>query len=105
MGGGEVTVLPQGIDVEAMRTGGLSGMFFTIERARFLTRQILGGPRHAALIRAVAPSIEGKLLYLCSVRAPCQATPVRVGGEIPSRVRRARCRARRGRGTLGGHEG
>ena len=50
VGGGEVTVLPQGIDVEAMRTGGLSGMFFTIERARFLTRQILGGPRHAALI-------------------------------------------------------
>jgi hypothetical protein len=86
VGGGEVTVLPQGIDVEAMRTGGLSGMFFTIERARFLTRQILGGPRHAALIRTVAPSIEGKLLYLCPARGPCAPTPVRAGGEIPSRT-------------------
>ncbi len=86
VGGGEVTVLPQGIDVEAMRTGGLSGMFFTIERARFLTRQILGGPRHAALIRAVAPSIEGKLLYLCPARGPCAPMPVRAGGEIPSRA-------------------
>ena len=26
VGGGEVTVLPQGIDVEAMRTGGLGGI-------------------------------------------------------------------------------
>ena len=55
VGGGEVTVLPQGIDVEAMRTGGLGGMFFTIERARFLTRQVLGGPaarRHRAHGRA-----------------------------------------------------
>ena len=33
VGGGELTVLPQGIDVEAMRTGGLSGMYFGIERA------------------------------------------------------------------------
>ena len=65
VGGGEVTVLPQGIDVEAMRTGGLGGMFFAIERARFLTRQALGGPRHAGVVRTVAPAIEGKLLYLC----------------------------------------
>ena len=41
VGGGEVTVLPLGIDVEAMRTGGVSGMFFGIDRARFLTRQLL----------------------------------------------------------------
>ena len=53
VGGGEVTILPQGIDVEAMRTGGLSGMFFTIERARFLTRQVLGGSGGAELDGAV----------------------------------------------------
>ena len=55
VGGGEVTVLPQGIDVEAMRTGGVSGMFFGIDRARFLTRQLLGGPRQAELVAAVSP--------------------------------------------------
>jgi hypothetical protein len=86
VGGGEVTVLPQGIDIEAMRTGGLGGMFFTIDRARFLTRQALGGPRHAAVVRTVAPAIEGKLLYLCRARGECRPAAVRAGGEIPSRA-------------------
>ena len=85
VGGGEITVLPQGIDVEAMRTGGLSGMFFAIDRARFLTRQVIGGARHAALVRTVAPAIEGKLLYLCKTAVPCRPAAVRAGGEIPSR--------------------
>jgi hypothetical protein len=86
VGGGEVTILPQGIDVEAMRTGGLGGMFFTIERARFLTRQALGGERHAGMVRTVAPAIEGKLLYLCPAKGKCAPTAVRAGGEIPSRA-------------------
>ncbi|HEX6433472.1 MAG TPA: hypothetical protein VFZ87_04495 [Gemmatimonadales bacterium] len=84
VGGGEVTVLPQGIDVEAMRTGGVSGMFFGIDRARFLTRQALGGPRHADLVRSVSPMIEGKLLYL---RRGDRVITARAGGEIPSRAR------------------
>lgn len=86
VGGGEVTVLPQGIDVEAMRTGGLGGMFFTIERARFLTRQALGGPRHRRFVRTVAPAIEGKLVYLCPAAGDCRPAAVRAGGEIPSRA-------------------
>jgi hypothetical protein len=86
VGGGEVTVLPLGIDVEAMRTGGLTGMFFAIDRARFLTRQVLGGPRQAGLVRTVAPVIEGKLLYLCKASGPCRPAAVRAGGEIPSRA-------------------
>ena len=86
VGGGQVTVLPQGIDVEAMRTGGLGGMFFAIDRARFLTRQVLGGPRRAAIVRTVAPAIEGKLLYLCKASEPCRPAAVRAGGDIPSRA-------------------
>jgi hypothetical protein len=86
VGGGEVTVLPQGIDIEAMRTGGLGAMFFGIDRARFLTRQVLGGPRHAGLVRSVAPAIEGKLLYLCKANTACHPTAVRAGGEVPSRA-------------------
>ncbi len=81
VGGGEVTVLPQGIDIEAMRTGGVGGMFFGIDRARFVARQLLGGPRHAALVRAVSPAIENKLLYVRFRGTPVAA---RVGGEIPS---------------------
>jgi hypothetical protein len=86
VGGGEITVLPLGIDIEAMRTGGLGALFFGIDRARFLTRQVLGGPRHRSLVRAVGPAIEGKLLYLCRIAQPCQPTAVRAGGEIPSRA-------------------
>jgi hypothetical protein len=84
VGGGEVTVLPQGIDIEAMRTGGVSGMFFGIDRARFITRQLLGGPRHAGRVRAVNPAIENKLVYL-GFRGTVVAA--RGGGEIPSRAR------------------
>ena len=83
VGGGEVTVLPQGIDVEAMRTGGLSGMFFGIDRARFLSREILGGQRQSDLVRTVSPAIEGKLIYL---RRGDRTVAVRAGGEIPSRA-------------------
>ena len=82
VGGGEVTVLPEGIDVEAMRTGGVTGMFFGIDRARYLTRQLLGGPRERGAIAAVAPAIENKLVYL---RANGRTVITRAGGEIPSR--------------------
>ncbi|MEP6571928.1 MAG: ABC transporter permease [Gemmatimonadota bacterium] len=83
VGGGELTVLPQGIDIEAMRTGGVSGMFFTIDRARFLTRQLIGGPRQASHVAAVSPVIENKLLYF---RRGNHLLTVRAGGEIPSRA-------------------
>jgi len=84
VGGGEITVLPQGIDIEAMRTGGVGGMFFGIDRARFLTRQLLGGPRHAGSIRTVSPVLEAKLVYL---RKGQVVVAARAGGEIPSRAR------------------
>jgi hypothetical protein len=84
VGGGELTVLPQGIDVEAMRTGGVSGMFFGIERAKFLGRQVFGGPRHRSRVEVVSPVIEGKLMY---VRRGGRTVAVRSGGEIPSRAK------------------
>jgi hypothetical protein len=83
VGGGELTVLPEGIDIEAMRTGGVSGMFFGIDRARFVARQLLGGPRHAAVTRVVSPAIENKLIYL---QHAGRTVTVRSGGEIPSRA-------------------
>ncbi|MGE3524565.1 MAG: hypothetical protein AB7I33_01440 [Gemmatimonadales bacterium] len=86
VGGGEVTALPEGIDVEALRTGGLTGMFFGIDRARYVSRQVLGGPRHRDMVAGVNPLIEGKLVYL---RAGDRTVAVRAGGEIPSRARLA----------------
>jgi hypothetical protein len=85
IGGGDVTVLPSGIDIEVMQTGGLGGLFFSIAHARFLYLQLLAGPRLAPDVRAVAPQIDGRLIYLA---APGGATyPVRAMGEIPSATR------------------
>lgn len=84
VGGGSVTVLPEGLNVELMKTGGVGGMFFSIDRAQFVYRQLLASPRQAGIIRAAAPQIEGKLLYL---RANGSEYAVRATGEIPSLTR------------------
>ncbi len=83
VGGGEVTVLPLGIDIEAMRTGGVSGMFFGIDRARFVSRQLLGGPRQAGVVAALSPLIEDKLMYLGHGD---RVVAVRAGATVPSRA-------------------
>jgi len=85
IGGGSVTVLPEGLDVEVMKTGGIGGLFFSIGNASFVYRQLLASPRFAKDIPAVAPQIEGRLLY---ARAPNgKEYPVYVSGEIPSATR------------------
>jgi hypothetical protein len=84
VGGGEITVLPEGLDVEVMKTGGVGGLFFSIDHARFVQLQLLDAPRLDRDIAAVAPQIEGKLVYL---RAGRTEYPVRASGEIPSATR------------------
>lgn len=83
VGGGDVTVLPEGIDLEVMKTGGVGGLFFSIDHARFVYRQLLAAPRFASVVGSAAPQIEGKLLYL---RVQGREYPVRATGEIPSRT-------------------
>ena len=85
VGGGDVTVLPEGLDVEVMKTGGVGGMFFSITNARFLYQQLLASPRQATDVRAVAPQIESKLLYVTGRDG--REMPVRASGEIPDATR------------------
>ncbi len=85
VGGGDVTVLPEGLDVEVMKTGGVGGMFFSIANARFLYQQLLASPRHASDVRAVAPQIESKLLYITLPSG--RELTVRAAGEIPDATR------------------
>lgn len=80
VGGGELMALPHGIDLESLRNGGITGMFFGVSGARFVTRQLLGGPRHRATVAAVAPILEQKAINLL---AAGRTWPVRAGGEIP----------------------
>ena len=82
IGGGSVTVLPEGIDIEVMKTGGLGGLFFSIANARFLYLQLLAAPRLAPSVRAVAPQIDDALLYLTTPDGVERT--VRAAGEIPS---------------------
>ncbi len=84
VGGGDVTVLPEGIDIEVMKTGGLGGMFFSIDHARFIYGQLLAAPRLRPEIAAVAPQIEGKLLYARTLKG--REVAVMASGEIPSRT-------------------
>ncbi|HEX3158477.1 MAG TPA: hypothetical protein VHQ45_08160 [Gemmatimonadaceae bacterium] len=85
VGGGEITVLPEGLDIELMKTGGLGGLFYSISNARFLNLQLFSSPRLAGSVAAVAPQIEGKLLYL---RTPDgREVTVRATGEIPDATR------------------
>ena len=82
VGGGDVTVLPAGIDVEVLKTGGIGGLFFSISNARFLSLQLLSNVRDSSRVRAVAPQIADKVLYL---RTPDgRERPVRATGELPS---------------------
>ena len=83
VGGGDITVLPEGIDVEVMKTGGVGGLFFSISNARFLDLQLLSNPRNAPGVRAVAPQIVDKLVYVRTRDGRERA--VRATGELPSR--------------------
>ncbi len=85
VGGGDITVLPDGIDLEVLKTGGLGGMFFSVPNARFVYRQVLASPRHASLVQAVAPQLDNKLLYLTTPSGV--ELPVRATGELPDATR------------------
>lgn len=84
VGGGTISVLPEGLSLEVMKTGGVGGMFVNIPNARFVHRQVLASPRLADVIVAVAPQTDGQLLY---VRTTDGEFPVRALGEIPSATR------------------
>ena len=82
VGGGAVTVLPEGVDVEVLKTGGLGGLFFSIDHASFIYRQLIAAPRMRDVVRAASPQVEGKLLYL-RARDGVER-PVRASADIPS---------------------
>ena len=83
VGGGDLTVLPEGLDLETFRTGGVSSLYFTVDQAPFLHRQVLEGPRLADAVRAAAPWMEDQLLHL-EREDGLQA--VSADGMIPSRA-------------------
>jgi hypothetical protein len=87
-GGGDVLVLPAGLDLETFKTGGVSSLYFRIDQAPYLYRELLTSPRYESEIAAVAPWIADALLY---VRVGDEAgsgepQPIAASGQIPSRA-------------------
>jgi hypothetical protein len=61
----------------------VGGLFFSIGNARFVDLQLLSSPRNGEQVRAVAPQIVDKVLYLRT--ADGRERSVRATGELPSR--------------------
>jgi hypothetical protein len=86
VGGGQITVLPQGIDVEVMKTGGVGGLYFSIDHSRFIYRQLLASRRFESVVTGVAPEISARIMYM--ITGPGQEWTVSAAGEIPSRMQK-----------------
>lgn len=80
VGGGDLIVLPTGIDLETLKTGGVGSMFYAIEQASLLYRDVLAGPRFEDRVAAAAPWIDDELLYL---EADSGLVPISAGATIP----------------------
>lgn len=80
VGGGDLIVLPTGIDLETLKTGDVGSMFYAIEQASLLYREVLAGPRFQDRIAAAAPWIDDELLYL---EADSGLVPISAGATIP----------------------
>src|SRR5205807_2073988 len=79
--GGDVVLLPEGIDPNVLKVNGVTDLSFTIQQAGFITREILLGPRFAPAIAAAAPQITARQIY---VRAPGRVVPAIATAGIPS---------------------
>lgn len=80
VGGGDLIVLPAGIDLETLKTGGVGSMFYSIEQASLLYREVLAGTRFADRVAAAAPWIDDELLYL---EADSGLVPISASATIP----------------------
>jgi hypothetical protein len=97
VGGGDLVLLPAGIDIDVMKMGGSTGMYYLLDNARFLFRQVLSGPRLARdlaaitpvyselPVSAVSPALVEKVIYLRKAgHATTDPVQVLAHGYLPS---------------------
>ncbi len=82
-GGGDVVLLPVGIDVSVLKTGGVTSMNFDIPNARYLTREFITGRRIPG-VAAVSPELSR--IYGTLAHGGREQL-VRMEGVVPSRFR------------------
>ncbi|HET6268213.1 MAG TPA: hypothetical protein VFG11_10885 [Acidobacteriota bacterium] len=83
LGGGDLILVPQGIDVESMKVGGITALYYSIPQARFIVRQILHSSRFKGQITEVSPLQVAKVIYACKNDLCAQPEPVTVYGSLP----------------------
>jgi len=79
--GGDVVLLPRGIDPAVLKINAVTGLYFSIPHAAFIVREVLSGPRFAPAIRAAAPEIQGRQVY---VRVRGRTTLAIASAGVPS---------------------
>src|SRR5262249_44508370 len=80
-GGGDIVALPAGIDVNVLKTGGVTAMNFDIPNARYLTRELLT-TRRMPEVRNISPELTRTYATLTHNG---REQLVRVDGVLPSR--------------------
>jgi hypothetical protein len=63
VGGGDLVLVPLGIDIESLKVGGVSAMYYTIPQARFIVHQMLSSSRFENEIETISPYLYSEVLY------------------------------------------
>jgi hypothetical protein len=88
LGGGDLVLVPAGVNTEMLKSGGTGSLFLGIDHARFIARNLLESPRarqeHG--IVAASPLLDGVALEVMAGGRRWRGVAT---GEIPSRARAA----------------
>jgi hypothetical protein len=79
--GGDLVLLPEGVDPAVLKVSGVTDLSFTIQEAGFVVREVIAGPRFAQEIAAAAPQIDARQIY---VRKAGRVLAALASGGIPS---------------------
>ena len=88
--GGDLVLLPEGVDPAVLKVNGVTDLYFTIQQAGFIVREVLRGPRFGAAITAAAPQIDTRQVY---VRIGRRIVPAVASAGVPSLDAAARAAA------------
>jgi protein-L-isoaspartate(D-aspartate) O-methyltransferase len=87
LGGGDLVLLPEGVDLEALKVGGLTAMYFQIANARPLVALYLEGPRWRSTIETVSPILAHRVVYV-GRQGRAERWAALATGTIPEREER-----------------
>ncbi len=79
--GGDLVLLPEGVDPAVLKINGVTGLYLTIPQAGFVIRDLLDGPRFGPDIEAAAPEIHDRVVYL---RVHGRIVPADASAGVPS---------------------